>query len=35
MLEALDLLEKGVKDFIENDDIQATYNTTPSVKAWI
>jgi hypothetical protein len=32
---ALDLLEQGHRDFIENNDNQASYNTTPSLKeAW-
>lgn len=30
MLEALDLLDKGFKDFIQNNHINATYNTIPS-----
>lgn len=35
MLEALDLLENGFKEFIPNDDNKATYNTTPELKeAW-
>ena len=32
MLEALDLLEKGHRDFIENNDEEATYNTVPTFK---
>ena len=32
MIEALDFLEEGRTDFIENDDDQATYNTTPTFK---
>ena len=32
MIEALDFLEEGKTDFIENDDDQATYNTTPTFK---
>lgn len=36
MLEAISLLEKGHRDFIENDDKLATYNSTPSLReAWI
>lgn len=35
ILEALDKLEKGEKDFIINDNNKATYNTIPSLKeAW-
>lgn len=35
MLMAIDLLENGYKDFIPNNDNQATYNTTPTLKeAW-
>ena len=35
MLEALDKLEKGKKDFIRNDSNKATYNTIPTLKeAW-
>lgn len=35
MVEAINLLEKGHEDFIENNDSKATYNTTPSLKeAW-
>ena len=35
MLEALDKLEKGEKNFIKNDNSKATYNTTPTLKeAW-
>jgi len=35
MIKALDLLEQGHRDFIENNDNHATYNTTPSLKqAW-
>jgi len=35
MLEALDKLEKGETNFIENDKIHATYNSTPALKeAW-
>lgn len=35
MIKALDLLESGHRDFIPNDDAQATYNTTPSLaEAW-
>lgn len=35
MLEALDKLEKGEKDFIRNDPTLATYNSTPTSKeAW-
>ena len=32
MLEALDLLENGHSDFIENNDNEATYNTVPTLK---
>lgn len=32
MLKALDLLEKGFNDFISNNDDNATYNTTPTLK---
>lgn len=32
MLEALDLLENGHSDFIENSDDKATYNTVPTLK---
>jgi len=32
MLKALDLLESGWRDFIENDDSLATYNSTPGLK---
>jgi len=32
MLEALDLLENGHSDFIENNDDEATYNTVPTLK---
>jgi methionyl-tRNA formyltransferase len=32
MLEALSILEKGDKNFIENFDQESTYNTTPSLK---
>lgn len=32
MLEAINLLESGRNEFIVNDDNQATYNTTPSLK---
>ncbi len=32
MLEALDKLEQGNKDFLTNDDALATYNTTPRLK---
>lgn len=35
MIEALDYLEKGGKDFINNDNSKATYNSTPGLKeAW-
>jgi len=35
MLEALNILEKGEKEFITNDSTNATYNTTPTLKeAW-
>ena len=35
ILKALALLESGFRDFIPNDDNQATYNTTPTLKeAW-
>jgi len=35
MLEALDKLERGETDFTSNNDDQATYNTTPTLKeAW-
>ena len=35
MLEALDKLEKGEKDFIKNDRTQATYNSTPTLaESW-
>ncbi len=35
MLEALERLEEGEKDYIENPDELATYNTTPTLKdAW-
>lgn len=35
MLEAIDLLESGHKDFIPNNDNEATYNSTPTLKeAW-
>ena len=32
MIEALELLENNQKDFIDNDDELATYNTTPTIK---
>jgi methionyl-tRNA formyltransferase len=32
MLEALDILEKGGADFIANPDLEASYNTTPTLK---
>jgi len=32
MLEALDKLEQGYFDFLENDDSQATYNSIPTLK---
>ena len=32
MLEALNLLENGYSDFIENSDDEATYNTVPTLK---
>ena len=32
MIEAIDLLEGGLTDFIPNDDDKATYNTTPTFK---
>lgn len=32
MLEALNILEVGGKEFMENSDIEATYNTTPTLK---
>jgi len=32
MTEALDKLEAGESDFMENDDAKATYNTTPGLK---
>lgn len=36
MLKAISLLEKGNKEFIDNDDKKATYNTTPTLKeAWL
>ena len=35
MIKALDLLENGFKDFIHNNDEEATYNSTPSLReAW-
>ena len=35
MLEALDKIEKGEKNFIKNDPVLATYNTTPHLlEAW-
>ena len=35
MLEALDKIEKGDKDYIPNSEKEATYNTTPTLKeAW-
>jgi len=35
MLQAIDLLEDGFKDFVNNDDNQASYNSTPTLKeAW-
>jgi len=36
MLQAINLLEEGFTDFIENDDNKATTNSTPSLKeAWV
>jgi len=32
MIKAIDKLEKGSNDFIENDDSKATYNSIPSIK---
>ncbi len=32
MVEAIDLLEDGFRDFIPNNDEQATYNSTPTLK---
>jgi methionyl-tRNA formyltransferase len=32
MLEAIDILEKGGADYIDNSDTEASYNTTPSLK---
>lgn len=32
MLKAIDLLEQGFNDFIDNDDSQATYNSTPTLR---
>lgn len=35
MIKALDMLEAGHRDFISNDDDEATYNTTPTLtEAW-
>ena len=35
MIKALNLLENGFKDFMPNDDLLATYNTTPTLsEAW-
>ncbi len=35
MLEALDKLEKGEKNFIKNDNNKASYNTIPTTnEAW-
>lgn len=35
MLEAIDKLENGFSDFLENNDAEATYNTTPTLQeAW-
>lgn len=35
MLKAIDKLESGDREFIDNDDSQATYNTTPTLaEAW-
>lgn len=35
MIKALDMLENGVREFIPNNDSEATYNTTPTLKeAW-
>jgi hypothetical protein len=35
MIKALDLLQGGFRDFIPNNDEEATYNTTPSLAdAW-
>ncbi len=35
MIEAIDLLDSGFRDFMPNDDAEATYNTTPTLKeAW-
>ena len=35
MLKAIDLLEKGFTDFIDNNDSQANYNSIPTLKeAW-